>query len=85
MRCRRQLTICWPPAGINPLTAMLMLALAGCRKTPRADRGIVLLRQSAGAWALAMGARSVSGIIRSPQHRAREQAGIIRSSIPTGR
>ena len=30
-----------------------------------------------GQWALAMGARSVSGIIRSPQHRARlEQAGI---------
>ncbi|OJJ86291.1 hypothetical protein BHG04_29155, partial [Klebsiella pneumoniae] len=24
-----------------------------------------------GQWALAMGARSVSGIIRSPQHRAR--------------
>ncbi len=64
---------------INPLTAMLMLS-----RWPVAGKQIVLTAAAAsscasllGQWALAMGARSVSGIIRSPQHRARlEQAGI---------
>ncbi|EIV2090441.1 zinc-dependent alcohol dehydrogenase family protein [Klebsiella pneumoniae] len=63
---------------INPLTAMLML-----KRWPVAGRHLVLTAASSscasllGQWALAMGARSVSGIIRSPQHRARlEQAGI---------
>ncbi len=65
---------------INPLTAMLML-----KRWPVAGKHLVLTAASSscasllGQWALAMGARSVSGIIRSPQHRARtEQAGIIR-------
>ncbi len=63
---------------INPLTAMLML-----KRWPVAGKHLVLTAASSscasllGQWALAMGARSVSGIIRSPQHRARlEQAGI---------
>lgn len=63
---------------INPLTAMLMLS-----HWPVAGKQIVLTAAASscasllGQWALAMGARSVSGIIRSPQHRARlEQAGI---------
>ncbi|EPY0171155.1 zinc-dependent alcohol dehydrogenase family protein [Klebsiella pneumoniae] len=50
---------------------------------PVAGKHLVLTAASSscasllGQWALAMGARSVSGIIRSPQHRARlEQAGI---------
>ena len=54
---------------INPLTAMLML-----KRWPVAGRHLVLTAASSscasllGQWALAMGARSVSGIIRSPQH-----------------
>ncbi|EOV0192149.1 zinc-dependent alcohol dehydrogenase family protein [Klebsiella pneumoniae] len=63
---------------INPLTAMLML-----KRWPVAGKHLVLTAASSscasllGQWALAMGARSVSGIIRSPQHRARlEQVGI---------
>ena len=63
---------------INPLTVMLML-----KRWPVAGKHLVLTAASSscasllGQWALAMGARSVSGIIRSPQHRARlEQAGI---------
>lgn len=63
---------------INPLTAMLML-----KRWPVAGKHLVLTAASSscasllGQWALAMGARSVSGIIRSPQQRARlEQAGI---------
>lgn len=57
---------------------MLML-----KRWPVAGKHLVLTAASSscasllGQWALAMGARSVSGIIRSPQHRARlEQAGI---------
>ena len=57
---------------------MLMLS-----RWPVAGKQIVLTAAASscasllGQWALAMGARSVSGIIRSPQHRARlEQAGI---------
>ncbi len=54
---------------------MLML-----KRWPVAGKHLVLTASSScasllGQWALAMGARSVSGIIRSPQHRARlEQA-----------
>ncbi len=79
-RCRRRVDDLLAARGyINPLDGDAdAQALAGFRKTPRADRGIVLLRPVCWEqWALAMGARSVSGIIRSPQHRARlEQAGI---------
>ncbi len=56
---------------INPLTAMLML-----KRWPVAGRHLVLTAASSscasllGQWA-GDGARSVSGIIRSPQHRAR--------------
>ncbi|MGD1736465.1 alcohol dehydrogenase catalytic domain-containing protein, partial [Klebsiella pneumoniae subsp. pneumoniae] len=52
---------------INPLTAMLML-----KRWPVAGKHLVLTAASSscasllGQWALAMGARSVSGIIRSP-------------------
>ncbi|MGE0970711.1 zinc-dependent alcohol dehydrogenase family protein [Klebsiella sp. WOUb02] len=55
---------------INPLTALLML-----RRWPVAGKNIVLTAaSSSGAsllaqWALRMGARSVCGVIRSPQHR----------------
>ncbi len=61
---------------INPLTAMLML-----KRWPVAGKHLVLTAASSscasllGQWALAMGARSVSGIIRSPQHRARTRTG----------
>ncbi len=61
---------------INPLTAMLML-----KRWPVAGKHLVLTAASSscasllGQWALAMGARSVSGIIRSPQHRARTGTG----------
>ncbi|MGU7802409.1 alcohol dehydrogenase, partial [Escherichia coli] len=57
---------------INPLTAMLMLT-----RWPVAGKQVLLTAASSscasllGQWALAMGARSVSGIIRSPQHIAR--------------
>lgn len=71
---------------INPLTAMLML-----KRWPVAGKHLVLTAASSscasllGQWALAMGARSVSGIIRSPQHRARLEQADSSDPIPTGR
>lgn len=63
---------------INPLTALLML-----RRWPVAGKNIVLTAAASscasllGQWALRTGARSVCGVIRSPQHRERlEQQGI---------
>jgi NADPH:quinone reductase-like Zn-dependent oxidoreductase len=63
---------------INPLTAMLML-----KRWPVAGKQVLLTAASSSCasllaqWSLAMGARSVSGIIRSPQHSARlEQSGV---------
>ncbi|MGG7777859.1 zinc-dependent alcohol dehydrogenase family protein [Klebsiella aerogenes] len=59
---------------INPLTAMLMLT-----RWPVAGKQVLLTAASSscasllGQWAIAMGARSVSGIIRSPQHITRLQ------------
>ena len=54
---------------INPLTALLML-----RRWPVRDKRVVLTAASSSCagllaqWALRMGARSVSGVIRSPAH-----------------
>ncbi|MEL0553107.1 MULTISPECIES: zinc-dependent alcohol dehydrogenase family protein [Raoultella] len=65
-------------AYINPLTALLMLnrwPVAGCNivLTAAGSSCASLLAQ----WALHKGARSVSGVIRSPQHISRlEQLGV---------
>lgn len=59
---------------INPLTAMLMLT-----RWPVVGKHVLLTAASSSCasllaqWALAMGARSVSGIIRSPRHAPRLQ------------